>query len=297
MNKPKQFVVQLGALITLYVSLTALISLLFAVINIVFPDTADSLYVSENARDSVRIGIAFLVIVTPVFLFLTRASNQDRRKNSKGEYSTLTKWLVYLSLLVAGGVLLGDLITLIIYFLNGEITTRFLLKVFVLMFVVGSAFYYYLLDVRNYFAKREKLALTFASGVVAVVLASISYGYTKIETPNEVRETRLDDQQLEDLRDMSWRVEDFYRENEALPDSLDTLYKVGKPPAAPEGRETYSYTKTGDDSYQLCATFAEQSDEMDIRWDREWEHKAGNWCFDKKIVEEPTLKDVPVMID
>jgi hypothetical protein len=41
--------------------------------------------------------------------------------------------LVYLSLLVGGGVLLGDLVAVILAFLNGEITTRFILKAGVLL--------------------------------------------------------------------------------------------------------------------------------------------------------------------
>jgi hypothetical protein len=48
--------------------------------------------------------------------------------------------LVYLSLLVGGGVLLGDLVAIILAFLNGEITTRFILKAGVLLVVVGAAF-------------------------------------------------------------------------------------------------------------------------------------------------------------
>ena len=45
--------------------------------------------------------------------------------------------------------MLGDITTLIYYFLGGGLTTRFLLKVAVVAIIAGSAFSYYLLDLRK----------------------------------------------------------------------------------------------------------------------------------------------------
>ena len=126
MNTPKNFALQLGALITLYVSLTSLMTLLFAVITVAFPDAADGYYTVESATSTIRFSAAILIVFFPVYLWLTRTLNQIRRKED-GVYLTLTKWLIYLSLLGGGGVLLGDLVAVIYNFLEGEITTRFVL--------------------------------------------------------------------------------------------------------------------------------------------------------------------------
>ncbi len=291
---------QLGALVALYVSITALISLLFSIINLSFPDPTDSYYTLENSRDAVRIGIAFLVVTLPVYLLLTRKSHQDRRKHHNGKYPTITKWLLYLSLLIAGGVLLGDLVILIIYFLNGDITTRFVLKVLVLLVVVSSAFYYYLLDMRGYFLDHIKKSFYFAAGVVLVAMVSIIYGYTQIETPSQVREQRIDDRQVEALQDMQWRVEDYYRMNKALPESLSDLYPVAGVPAAPEGRAPYGYEVVDETNYKLCATFVQATEAGEDRAfspvtskNYNWEHRAGEWCYER-VVEVEKSPDVVV---
>ena len=125
----KHFVLQLGSLITLYLSIAFLLVLLFNIINLAYPDAADAYWQIESYSDAVRIGIAMLIVFFPAYLILTRQVNQIRRRESSdGSYLGFTKWLVYLSLLVGGGVILGDLVAVILGFLNGELTTRFMLK-------------------------------------------------------------------------------------------------------------------------------------------------------------------------
>lgn len=292
---PKHFVIQLGSLITLYVALTSLITLLFGIININFPDELSYYSTLESARESMRVSIAFLVIFFPAYLVLTRVNNQTRRTEEGGEYTTLARWLVYLSLLVGGGILLGDLVTILIYFLNGEITTRFILKALTLFVVVGLALYYYSLDVRGYFKDHEARSKQFAGLASLLVLGALVFGFMHIETPAEVRELRLDTQQVTDLQDMQWRIEEYYRTENTLPETLTDAYVVAaNVPTAPAGRESYRYEVTGEMTYELCARFAEPThDESAMfapRFDKNysWEHEAGDWCFKREIIE-PTL--------
>jgi hypothetical protein len=49
-NTPKHFALQLGSLISLYLSLTFLLVLLFGLINLKFPDAAEGYYMIERAR-------------------------------------------------------------------------------------------------------------------------------------------------------------------------------------------------------------------------------------------------------
>lgn len=287
---PKHFAIQLGALIALYVSITALLVVIFNVVNVKFPDAAESWYAPQSAREAIRMGIALLVVFFPTYLILTRLTNQTRRKETHGEYTTIARWLIYISLLVSGGVLLVDLVTLINYFLDGEITTRFLIKVIALFVVVGTAFYYYVLDIRGYFNTRISRSLVFASGATLVVISALVYGFMNIETPAEVREMRIDEQQIVDLQDIQYRIEEHYRTNDQLPESLEGLYTVDGVPGAPEDRPDYEYGITGAMSYELCATFEQASGSRDrgltvssIEKNYNWEHGVGLWCFTRVV--------------
>lgn len=294
-NSPKQFVLQLGALIALYVSLTALIVLCFSIINLHFPDAATAVYEDESARTAIRSTIAVLLVFFPTHLVLTRIGNKIRRRESGGTYTSFARWLIFISLLVAGGILLVDLVILINYFLNGEITPRFLAKVAVLLVLVGTAFTYYLLDVRNYFKDKLQQAYYFGSGALLVVVLALVFGYQYIETPQAVRERRIDEQQVSDLQQIQSYIENYYLTEKSLPNDLATAYKGFALPTAPAGRSGYTYKVTDEQNYELCANFATESTEsersyMSPEQNFNWLHKAGEWCFARTVTT--TMKPI-----
>ena len=171
----KSFVLQLGSLIALYVSLSALVAITFGIINLIFPDEAMGYWQYESSQSQIRFGIAMLIVFFPVYVALTRTVNQLRRKSGE-KYLTLTKWLIYLSLLGGGGILLGDLVAVIFAFLDGEITVRFILKALALLIIIGAAFKYYLLDARGYWNTHEEQSKIFAAGGAVVVVAVLVRG-------------------------------------------------------------------------------------------------------------------------
>lgn len=292
----KSFVLQLASLATLFVSLPAFVTLLFSIINLQFPDAADSYWEVANAESNVRYAIAVLVIFFPAYLALTRKVNKSRR--SEGElYHTLTRWLVYIALLVAGMIILGDLAVVVYTFLNGEITIRFILKALVLLAVIGGAAYYYALDAKNFWQDRERESIMIGGAILALVLIFVGYGYSLIDSPSVTREVRLDEQQIVDLQDIQWRIEAYYQETSSFPADYATLYVDFPVPVAPEGRESYGYQITGADTYSLCATFAESTpatersvakpittDSDVYLQNQNWEHGVGRKCFDRKII-------------
>lgn len=289
MNTPKNFALQLGALITLYASIASFTALLFGVITILFPDAAENYYAASSASSTIRFSIATLLVVYPVYLLLTRTVNQIRRKEDE-QYLTLTKWLIYLSLVVGGAILAGDLVAVINGYLNGELTTRFALKALVLAVVILAAFYYYLKDAQGYWQKHEKESIWFGIGTMVVVVAALVLGFMNSETPKEVREARIDDNQITDLQDMQWRIEDYYRVHSTLPETVGDVYDSLPVPLAPENRAAYEYKPTSTTTYELCATFAQDSNQNDYRYaapisekNYTWTHSAGKWCFERTI--------------
>jgi Domain of unknown function (DUF5671) len=294
-NTAKHTVLQLGSLITLYLSISFLVVLLFSIINLRFPDAAEGYWQIESASSSVRLAIAMLLVFFPTYLVLTRQVNQNRRKETSTFYHGLTKWLIYLSLLVGGGVLLGDGVAVILGFLEGDLTTRFVLKALVLMLVVGAAFYYYLQDARGYWLSKEKQSRLYALGMGVVVIASIVTGFFHSQTPSAIREMNLDTAQITDLQQIQWKIEEALAvSSSTAPASLEEAYDGFPIPKAPEDREAYTYEVT-DQGFKLCATFSHDSNTEQEMWGsafdktalikngNNWQYKEGRYCFERVV--------------
>lgn len=293
-NTAKHFVLQLGSLISLYLSLGFLVSLIFSLVNLKFPDATEGYWILESASSSARIAIAFLVVFFPTYLVLTRVVNKMRRTEGDGEYLGLTRWLIYLSLLVGSLILLGDLVTVITTFLNGEITQRFILKAFSVLITVGLALHYYILDARGYWLKHESRSYMFAMGVTLLMFIAVAFGVGNIETPTQVREMKLDEKQVMDLQNIqSYIISSYTESSSTLPTSINSAFGEFDAPTAPEGRDAYTYTVTGG-GFDLCANFSRDSimnsdmmskpfttPDMPVKNPDNWNYKAGNYCFSR----------------
>ena len=293
---PKHFVLQLGSLISLYLSLGFLLSLLIGVINVQFPDATEGYWAIEAGTQAVRLGIAMVVVFFPTYLILTRLVNQLRRKEKNSSYLMLTKWLVYLSLLVGGGILLGDLVAVIMGFLEGDITLRFIYKALSVLVVVGAALHYYILDARGYWLSNERSSKMYGYAAMVLVGIILAIGFSHIETPNSVREMKLDEKQVMDLQNIQWRLQEHLLTSSSTPATLTELYKEFDVPQAPEDRPAYKYEPT-DKGFKLCATFSHDSvhpegeygmgrdmtSPMPIKNGENWSYKAGEYCFDRVV--------------
>lgn len=296
-NTAKNFALQLGSLITLYVSIGSLIALLFGVITVQYPDQAQIPWEHDDATSNIRFAIAVLIIFFPSYIALTRFVNVIRR-SEQGVYLTLTKWLIYLSLLVGGGVLLGDLVALLNGFLEGELTIRFVLKAITVFLVTGTAFIYYFLDVRAYWQKEERNSIYYAGIVSLAVLISLIAGFVNIETPSEVREMNLDAKQVSDLQEIQSHIESYIVLNSKLPEDIHTAYNTLQEPSAPTGRDAYIYQIIDANSFKLCAEFANENSDFGnqyyaektlytepftIKNPNDWNHGSGAWCFTRVL--------------
>ncbi len=122
-------------------------SLCFDLINHTFPDAADRAHTFFD--DSLRWSVAAVIIAFPVFLFLSRFVARELAQDPLKRLSPVRRWLTYLTLFVAAVALICNLTALVYRLLGGEITTRFLLKVLVVAAIAGTAFGYYLHDLRR----------------------------------------------------------------------------------------------------------------------------------------------------
>lgn len=295
-NTPKHFALQLGSLISLYLSLSFLLVLLFGIINLKFPDATEGYWAIESASSSVRLGIAMVIVFFPTYLVLTRLVNKERRTKNADQYLSLTKWLIYASLTLGIGALLVDLAVVIMAFLEGEITTRFIYKAAAVVVVLGAAVHYYILDARGYWLSHESKSIMFGIGAGIVAFTAVAFGFSYVESPAGARAMRLDYQQVTDLRNIQWQVDSYMSlSSSSLPATLEEAYQDSGAtlPVAPEDREPYSYEVT-DRGFSLCATFAYDSvpDEFTqsfvdpmarIKNPEQWNYTAGRYCFDRIV--------------
>lgn len=135
--------------LTLYISAIGLGTLLFQFINRWLPDPLLNDYSRFGSLGLIRQATASLIIAYPIFLAMTislrRAIVRDPEKRS----SKIRKWLTYITLFIAAGIIIGDLITLVMSFLNGDLTLRFILKVLTIGGIAGTIFGYYLWDLKR----------------------------------------------------------------------------------------------------------------------------------------------------
>jgi hypothetical protein len=84
-----------------------------------------------------------------LFVWLTVSMQRAVARDPLRRASRIRKWLTYLTLFLGAGVLIGDVIALVNGVLQGELTTRFLLKVLVVAAIAGTVFGFYLTDLRK----------------------------------------------------------------------------------------------------------------------------------------------------
>lgn len=134
---------------TLYLTTFNLGRLIFQFINLGLPDPAAYYDFVNSARQAIRFSVASLIIAFPVFMYLSLSIGRSIKRDPSKRASKVRKWLTYMTLFVAAGVIIGDLTALVYGFLGGELSLRFALKVVTVAVIAGSIFSYYLWDLRK----------------------------------------------------------------------------------------------------------------------------------------------------
>ena len=297
----------LFAIVTLYVSVVSFIILGFQYIDVTFPDALSFYY--TGALDAIRGAMASLIVMWPAFLGISWFMHKDAKSDSEKREIGIRKWLLYLTLFVTAITIVVDLITLINYFLNGEITTRFILKVLVVFATAAAVFAYYLWDLRTESIAKSKVPKKTAIAASVVVLASIVLGFILVGSPAQQRKVRFDDQRVSELSTIQSQITNYYSIKQVLPATLDDLtnsligYSV---PMDPNSGAAFEYSVKSPLTFELCVTFEAESvnssssvikampyyDGYNRSFDENWTHGVGRTCFSRTIDPDlyPPLK-------
>lgn len=281
---------------TLYSTIIASMVLMFEYLNRLLPDAArQAYYVYSSDFSSIRWSLAVVMVSFPLFMFLSRILHREFTKHPEKLFSGIRKWLTYLTLFVTACTLIGDVITLFFYFLDGELSTRFILKVMTVFVLSGLPFWYYFTVVRQ---EQEKYATSPVHkvffGLMSVIVPLVFvWGIFIVGSPMYGREQRFDDQRVSDLRSIQNEILDQVYGDKRYVDSASSMTALPKPlpKSLDEVAENADYTKievkdpkTGvpyeyivkGTSYDLCANFGLSRDQS---YDIFWNHEAGRHCF------------------
>lgn len=299
--------------ILLGIVVTSLGALFFAVINVYFPDKLSNLgygpYYYTRVTSTIHYAIAGLIVSFPLYYLSMRMWFQRFREDEAKMESKLTKWLTYLVLLVASVTIVGDLIFILFQFLQGEITSRFILKALVVLVLAGMVFGFYFLERKKIQYRNDvprKAFQFFGYALAAMVLLGVVLGFTASGGPSTERDRRFDEQRAQDLSQLLTCVTAFAETVDRLPRSLDELSQHQRTSwcatiSDPENEIPYEYNVKQElvlesagalsGAIELCATFSLSSDEQSVRHGTYpygspnfYRHGAGRTCFEQSIV-------------
>lgn len=266
----------------------ALGSICYSLIDHWIPDPLYHNY-GTNLSYQISAELAALMVTFPLYLLVMRIILSGTRQAPEKLESSIRKWLTYLALLIAAGVMIGDVIAFLAYFLHGDLTSRFVGKVAVTLLISTGVFWYYLGSLREARARqrpmrlgRDSFAALLATIVVVIVVA---LGFRQTRGPNTQRLLRTDAKRAQNLSQLANQVNNHYRQNgNQLPVALTDFQNkqfadpiTGKPP---------EYKATSSNSYTLCTTFSANSPQDERSGDfLFWTHSAGHQCFEFNAAE------------
>ena len=306
----KDIFLNLGAFIALYSVVITLLNLLFTIINAAYPQITQGYYYNSSA--SISWPVSVIIVVFPILIVLMWLLEKEYQAEPQKQTKGIHRWLSYITLFLSGIAVVGDLITVLYYFLNGEeLTTGFLLKVLVVFVVSLGLFLYYITDIRGHLSSGLRKIWRIISTLL--ILISIIWGFSVLGSPFTQRQMKYDAQKVADLQNINNQVRYFYERKAALPQNiadLSGLDSYNPIPQDAQNNKPYEYIKTSNTSYQLCAEFNKESDGKNtggryavpmmpmqvsypgytISGDNFVKHPAGRYCFTQTI--NPTLYPV-----
>lgn len=306
-----------GALLaSLITTVVAFLNLVFETLNKRFPDVLNATYeygYSTYQYEGLRMALSTLIIIFPIFLAISYYWNKYAESGLGHWDIFVRKWFINIILLLSAFVVVADLVTLVRYFVSGEITSRFIYKVIAVLVVAGLVGYYYVIKLKE--QEKPITGKIFSIIGAILVVAAIAWSFSILGSPMKQRAFRLDDRRVQDLQSIQWQVINYWQRKEKLPAKIEDLadplsgYSLPVEPEFEKGNK-YEYAVKGPLTFELCATFSQP---MPKGWreysyggvrpmmpvfmedkavsypypgggaNESWDHEAGRTCFERTI--------------
>lgn len=297
---PKDFFLYLGAMVALYISVISLLTLMFSIIDQVFPRQFE--YIDPYAG-GVSLAMAMLIVAFPLSLFFIRAISRAEIFSPEKREIWIRRAFIYCTLFVVVFAIAVDFMVLLSSFFSGqEITYAFVLKVLSVIVVLASVASYYLHDLKRLQNNEGARArAVFAYGGIMFVILALALGFWVMGSPYAQKEKRMDAERVNHLQMIQGQVVSYWRAKQKLPKTLEEMKDPLNgflTPLDPKSKSSYEYVTTGKLSFQLCAVFSKET-LNGAGWnqaprptysypygggvDENWEHGVGKKCFDRTI--------------
>lgn len=143
---PRITALNLFYFVVLYVTIYSVVSILFTFLDYHLPDglgrKAGAFYSSRPISDSIRGYLAALLVAAPLIWFTNRMLNKVSMAIGQS-YPVMRLRLLNLTLFIAGITILCNGISFVYYFLSGELSARFIIKVVILSMLCSGLYYYF----------------------------------------------------------------------------------------------------------------------------------------------------------
>lgn len=284
---------------TLAIVVVSLGNVFFALANKIFPDELLNNYASYN---NLAWPLSAILVTAPIYWLINWQLEKELKIGKLLRQSKIRKVLLYLVLLIASAVVIGDIIGLLYRFFNGELNLLFLFKVMIVLLLGGWTAWYYSWSL-HYDEKLRQSEISavpktwlrlHSLGLLVVVLAALVAGFIINGGPGRQQKIKQDDKVLQDVTNLYYSLENYYAQTQNLPDDLAFTNLV-----IPAG---ITYKRESESMFLLCASFNfSDSDYINPGFKTmptppmgiDWRHSAGNYCF-KLYVRPTSIKTEPL---
>ena len=273
-----------GVGISLVTIVTNFLQILFTAIEKKFPDPLTYAYYGDISNSDVRMAIATLLVVFPIYLLLSWFIARDIKKFLFKQDLAIRKIFVYVTLFVTLLTLVGTLVSIIYKYLGGELSTQFGWKAFAVFATALSVFGYYFYSLRRTYSVPSSIPRNAGIAATILIVGAIAWSISIIGTPKEMRARRFDSTRLSDISRIQQEVFNRVQMTDKLPANLAELenaFQGYAVPSDPRTKEQYGYKVVQQPVvkmnyttnrkelvtpaiFELCATF-ETKRELDAR--------------------------------
>jgi len=273
--------------------------IIFQIINKNIPDILN-LYQGRFSPSQLKFAISALIISTPIFYICLWRICKSLLSGALDKDSGIRKWLTYFILLVSSIVMLGWLVATINSFLDGELTTKFILKAITAIFIAAAVFTFYFYNIRREEVREKNriIQVYFYASLVLVIAVFIASLFV-VESPTQTRNRKFDNFILDNFNNIDVAIASYYQEFKKLPEGLNELkaeysYLGEDSLKDPASKILFDYRAVDKNTYELCATFMASNRDENIEeysyYKDKWAHDAGYQCLQQKVHNEDGTK-------
>lgn len=266
--------------------------IIFQLINKYVVDIIDQ-FNGMFSQEALKFAISALVISAPIYYVTAWEIQKNLFRGGLVKDSGVRRWLTYFILLVSSVVMIGWLIATLNSYLDGELSTKFILKSLTAILISAIIFSFYLYEIKReeVINKKDKVVRVYFAASLILIAACFVAALLIVESPTQTRNRKMDNNNISNLEQIESEINIYYLKNKKLPVNFadiknnseylsDSVFKNKL-----TGQE-YEYRVTGEKTFELCTDFlASNKDDKNPEsnvWGDKWKHDAGRQCFKKE---------------